>query len=92
MGQNRRYARSITPEWARTLGGMIDHKTIVRASCRTCKTVFKVEVDLLMAKYGRDYSLYGRTGSCRVYNCDGKCIFLASPHEGTPLRPLLGDD
>lgn len=89
MGRNTRYASSIKPEWAATLGGMRQHQTLVRAACRSCKTVFKVEVELLLAKHGPTYSLYDRTGPCRIYNCLGHCIFLASPHEGTPFRPLL---
>jgi hypothetical protein len=79
----------LIPKWSATLGGIKDSDAIVRAHCRKCSNTFKVDVGLLISHFGRNYSLYDRTSSCRIYSCEGECLFLASPGGGTPLRPLV---
>ena len=79
----------IWPRWVTTLGAMRDAEVIVQAHCRKCQTAFKVDIGQLCTLYGRSYSLIGRLGSCRRVGCDGQCVFLFSPREGTPFRPLL---
>jgi hypothetical protein len=88
MGQSTKIYELI-PKWSATLGGLKDSDAIVRAHCRRCGNTFKVELGLLISHFGKGYSLYDRTSSCRIYKCDGECFFLASPGGGTPLRPLM---
>ena len=56
---------------------------------RRCSDTFKVDVGLLISHFGRNYSLYDKRSSCRIYSCDDESFFLASPGGGTPLRPLV---
>ena len=88
MGRSTKFYELI-PKWSATLGGLKDSDAIVRAHCRKCSSTFKVEADLLISHFGRNYTLYDKTSSCRIYSCDGICLFLASPGGGTPLRPLV---
>ena len=79
----------IWPKWSLTVSGMIEQGACVKASCRKCGTVFKVDLEAIAALRGGDYSLIDRTATCRIYNCDGECFFMASASESTPLRPML---
>ncbi len=86
MGRN---VEPLISKWFATLGGMKENKTRVRASCRHCRTMFRVNVGLLHKAHGPHYSLYNVTGPCPIFDCPGTVFFLASPSEATPFRPLI---
>lgn len=85
MGQTAR----LWPLWTQNVKNMIESGCIVRASCRKCGALFVVDLDAIRAVKGGFYSLIDRKAPCKLVKCDGACIFLYSPHKGTPFRPLL---
>lgn len=63
----------------------------LKAFCRKCELIFKVDLTLLRRAYGGDFSLVDRRGACRQDGCDGTCTFLYSHGKG-PFRPLRTRD
>jgi hypothetical protein len=77
-------------EWMATLGGMVKHRTVVKASCRTCGAIKHANVNTLLAHLGADGSLLDRHPPCWVRTCPGEVVFLASPRDrSTPFRPCI---
>ena len=67
---------------------MRDNGVRVRAICRQCRTAMEVDVGVLCTVRARSFSLIGAKGRCKIVGCGGEVFFTASPHEGTPFRPL----
>lgn len=78
----------ITPSWLKTVGEMIRADITLRARCRTCEVMFKVDLEAIAAVKGRHYSLIGGRAACKIVGCDGCVVFLYSPGKGTPFRPM----
>jgi hypothetical protein len=76
------------PTWAATVGGMIDHGSIVMFRCARCNTFLDVDLAAIAALRGRDYSLVDRPGRCKIIDCRGRGWFFASPGQTTPSRLL----
>lgn len=91
-----RYAITLWPRDVQTVAAMLraqerNPSFAVKAICRTCKTAFVVDLDLVAAMRGRGFSLINKLGRCKVYGCGGETIFLWKSGGGTPFRPLLED-
>ncbi|NIJ07260.1 hypothetical protein FHS31_000856 [Sphingomonas vulcanisoli] len=64
----------------RTLGQMVDNGFTAFARCRGCGKVKQIDLDALIAKVGRDYSLWNRRCRCRLTEgCSGWNIFEVGP-------------
>lgn len=81
--RNRTYA----PEWMSTVSAMIRHQTRVICTCGACAWWERVE-DLTPYRelLGDDGSLWDRRPPCP--ECGALAHFMASPGQGTPMRPL----
>lgn len=86
MGKRR--GKPILPTYYETVGAMLKADIQIRASCQKCRNAFDVDLRVLAVLYGIETSLIGRHPPCRLFNCDGKCIFLVSAGAGTPMLPL----
>jgi len=63
----------------RTLGQMIDHGHTAYAWCSTCRTYRDINLAALIAKVGRDYSLWNRRSHCRTEGCNGWMVYKCGP-------------
>jgi hypothetical protein len=64
----------------RTLGKMIDQGHTAFAECRTCHKQQEIDIAALIAKVGRDYSLWNRRQRCKLTDgCPGQVVFLCGP-------------
>lgn len=64
----------------RTLGQMIDQGHTAQAFCRKCHSYRDIDIAALIAKVGRDYSLWNRRSPCRLSkNCTGWVVFECGP-------------
>lgn len=76
--------------WMSDLGGMAEHRTIIRASCQNpdCRHYWDWPVeDLLTELKSPLATIWDRHPPCEK-DCGGLVLFLASPGAGTPMRPL----
>lgn len=83
----------IWPTWVQTLGAMQDAmqrspELQVQAMCGKCNTAFRVDVELLIAKFGRNSSLINKHGKCRRVDCSGRCVFQFSASGSTPFQTM----
>lgn len=77
-------------EWMATIGGMVKHQTLVKASCRKCGETRQADLRKLLAHLGPEGSLIDRHPPCWVKKCRGEVLFLASPRgQSTPFRPCV---
>lgn len=83
-----RVVTHIWPRHVQTIGAMKDQGVPVFAHCPRCETSFKVNLDLLIAAYGRRMTLINRSGPCPRLSCTGSCHFLVQTGGGVPFRPL----
>lgn len=67
---------------------MLREGIAIKASCRVCKTAFKVDLEMLVDWKGEDFTLVGKHPPCRIHGCDGRCIFLVAAAPGTPMITL----
>jgi hypothetical protein len=74
MGQ--RHLR-LKPSWTATLGALHDEGGLtIRARCRRCEVIQEVDLTALIAKVGRDYSLWDRHPPCKLTpECCGRIVF-----------------
>jgi hypothetical protein len=74
--------------WQNTLGEMKAHGTMIAQTTGcTCRGRWLVlNVDVLIHAYGSDFVLWDRPAHCAV--CGKVGHYMASPTEGTPMRPL----
>lgn len=75
--------------WMATLGGMVEHRTLVQASCRRCGATRPADLKKLVAHLGSGGTLLDRHPPCWKPKCGGEVLFLASPGRGTPFRPCI---
>ena len=87
MGSNR--VARITPHWLLSVGAMRESNVRVRARCRACKIMLRVDLDALCTLLGRSYCLIGAVSRCRVVGCESQVIFMTSLGPGTPFLPLF---
>ncbi len=83
-----RTVERIWPKMVRNVGAMRDSDVVVKAVCGTCQNQFRIDLDMLCAMRGRGYSLIGKRGKCKLYDCDGSCVFLYQAGRGVPFMPL----
>jgi hypothetical protein len=73
----------------RTLGQMVDGGHTAMAECATCRGHQDIDLAKLIAKVGREYSLWNRRSPCRLTpGCTGFMVYRAGP--GWPH--LMADD
>jgi len=76
--------------WTATLGGMLDHGTIVQRTCYACGRSHRVDVEAAVRKMGRAWSLWNDWQDCPRPDCThGITYAQATTSPGTPLRPLV---
>ncbi len=80
--------KPILPKAYTTVSRMYDAGTNIKAYCDKCDTIFKVDLVAVIMTNGPDYSLVGKHPVCRVYDCKGRCSFLVSASENTPMMTL----
>lgn len=84
MGMNPRYTRWTRENWyghAPTLGDMERRNWIITALCARCGLEMAVDGAGLIRRFGRGFSLWGRSARCRRLHCDGRMHFLGrGPH------------
>jgi hypothetical protein len=78
----------ILPNAYRTVGDMIREEVSIIASCRKCGNAFDVDLRVTAVLYGIDASLIGKHPKCKLFDCDGECVFLVSFGEGSPRVTL----
>jgi hypothetical protein len=77
--------RRVIPSWQRTIGAMKDHGALlILAGCRHGAPA---NLDQLIADHGEDWSPRDCRPTCP--KCGALQHYMASPAEGTPMRPLL---
>ena len=86
MGSSKH--KPILPKAYQTVGNMRLEGIQIKAWCTKCQLVFKVDLVAIILRKGPDYSLLGKHPPCRIYECDGRCNFLVSASEGTPMVTL----
>lgn len=77
--------------WQATVGGMLDHGTVVNACCSTCGLWRRVDVAKLAERRGRDFSLWDKRSTCPTIRDDGqRCAGHVFYHGngGMMSRPL----
>lgn len=89
MGDHR--VAILWPRHVQTVGLMRDLNAHIAAFCPVCKQMFRVDLEVIIQLRGRSYSLIDQRGPCRKYECEGKALFMFSPGEGVPFRPLATD-
>jgi len=72
-----------------SVGAMRESNVRVRAQCRACKIMLRVDLDALCTLLGRSYCLIGAVSRCRVVGCESQVIFMTSLGPGTPFLPLF---
>jgi len=53
-----------------------------------CKNDFHVDLVAVIMVKGPNYSLIGHRPPCRIIGCKGRCGFLISHGENSPMMPL----
>lgn len=81
------------PAWVHSLGAMQeamrnDSRLRVQAMCGTCNTAFRVDLEALIWRFGRDFSLINQHGRCKRVNCDGRTVFQYSTGPATPFQTM----
>ena len=78
MARRREEAKihRLWPTWVQTLSAMkaatdANPDFCVQAMCGTCNTAFRVDLEAMIWRFGRDFSLINQHGKCRRMNCDG---------------------
>lgn len=84
-----RKVERLWPREVQTVGHMHDAQVTVKAVCDTCENAFKIDLGMLCAMRGRGYSLIGVRGRCRLYDCEGSCVFLYQMGPSVPFVPLV---
>jgi len=83
----------IWPAWVRSLGAMqkamAENPSLrVQAMCGTCNTAFHVDIEAMIWRFGRDFSLIDQHGKCRRVKCEGRTVFQYSAGPTTPFQTM----
>lgn len=81
-------AKPILPKHYTTVSRMYEAKINIKAHCEKCREFFKVDLVAIIMTKGPDYCLLGKHPVCRIDGCDGRCSFMVSSDEGTPMITL----
>lgn len=84
-----KFTTRIWPKAVQSVGQMRDLNALVAAFCPECKNKFRIDLDAIIYKRGRSYSLIDQRGPCRLYGCQGRAFFMFTTGENTPWLPLV---
>lgn len=81
------------PAWVQSLGAIKtatdkDPHLRIQAMCGTCNTAFRVDIEAMIWKLGRDFSLINQHGRCKRMGCNGRTVFQYSNGSSTPFQTM----
>jgi hypothetical protein len=82
---------ALWPRWMDSAGDMLRMRAMVRTRCWKCGTLMRAELEDIVARHGSNYSLVDKLERCRIVECDGSTLYLASRTFGRKWITLLRD-
>lgn len=75
-----RYSAADWREAGRTVGAIIANRWLVYTECELCQLRIEADLQRIAQARGMNYSLWGRSTTCRRMGCPGRVVFWCRPH------------